>query len=63
MHAHNGLDLEALLVIDYLFHLPLEVAGVVLALCAFSLFKELEEREAGYGPEARATSPPQERAA
>jgi hypothetical protein len=39
MHAHNGLDLGALLVIDYLFHLPLEVAGVVLALCSFSLFK------------------------
>ncbi len=34
MHAHNGLDLRGLLVIDYLFHLPLEVAGVVLALCA-----------------------------
>lgn len=39
MHASNGLDLGGLLVIDYLFHLPLEVAGVVLAYCSFSLFR------------------------
>ncbi len=39
MHASNGLDLEGLLVIDYLFHLPLEVAGVVLAWSFFSLFR------------------------
>lgn len=39
MHASNGLDLQGLLVIDYVFHLPLEVAGVVLAYCSFSLFR------------------------
>lgn len=30
---------HGLLVIDFLFHLPLEVAGVVLAYCAYSLFR------------------------
>lgn len=39
MHASNGMDLEGLLVIDFLFHLPLEVAGAVLAYCAYSLFR------------------------
>ena len=39
MHASNGLDLQGLLYIDYIFHLPLEVAGVVLAYCAFASFK------------------------
>ena len=39
MHASNGLDLHGLLFIDYVFHLPLEVAGVVLAWCSFSLFR------------------------
>jgi len=39
MHAHNGTDLHGLLIIDYLFHLPLEVAGVVLAFCFLSLFR------------------------
>ena len=31
MHAANGLDLGGLLVIDYVFHLPLQIAGAVLA--------------------------------
>jgi hypothetical protein len=35
MHASNGLDLQGLLYIDYVFHLPLEIAGVVVAYCAF----------------------------
>jgi hypothetical protein len=39
MHAANGLDLGGQLVIEYLFHLPLEVAGVVLAYSFFSLFR------------------------
>jgi ABC-type Fe3+ transport system permease subunit len=39
MHTHNGMDLHGLLIIDYLFHLPLEVAGVVLALSFISLFR------------------------
>jgi hypothetical protein len=29
---------QMLLYIDFLFHLPLEIAGVVLAYCAFSIF-------------------------
>ncbi|HKH12947.1 MAG TPA: hypothetical protein VKA73_17530 [Rubrobacter sp.] len=39
MHASNGMDFGGLLVIDFVFHLPLEIAGVVLAYCAYSLFK------------------------
>jgi hypothetical protein len=39
LHAHNGLDLQGLLYIDYFFHLPLEVAGVALALCFISLMR------------------------
>jgi hypothetical protein len=39
MHTHNGMDLHGLLIIDYLVHLPLEVAGVVLALSFISLFR------------------------
>jgi hypothetical protein len=31
-------DWQMLLYIDFLFHLPLEIAGVVLAYCAFSIF-------------------------
>ncbi len=38
MHNANGLDLGGLLLIDYLFHLPLEIAAVVLAVCCFSLY-------------------------
>jgi hypothetical protein len=37
LHAHNGIDLQGLLYIDYFFHLPLEIAGVVLALSFISL--------------------------
>ena len=39
MHTHNGMDLQGLLFIDFFFHLPLEVAGAVLAYCFFSLFR------------------------
>jgi hypothetical protein len=39
MHASNGTDLGGLLVIDLLFHLPLEVAGVALALSFVSLMR------------------------
>ena len=31
MHKHNGMDLGGLLVIDYVFHISMMVAGVVLA--------------------------------
>jgi len=39
LHAHNGMNLQGLLYIDYFFHLPLEVAGVALALCFISLMR------------------------
>jgi hypothetical protein len=39
LHAHNGMDLGGLLLIDYFFHLPLEIAGVVLALSFVSLMR------------------------
>ena len=51
MHASNGLDLQGLLVIDFLFHLPLEIAGAVLAYCFFSLFRSYRSgRLAGATP-------------
>ncbi|HJQ29392.1 MAG TPA: hypothetical protein VJ827_08625 [Rubrobacter sp.] len=39
LHVHNGSNLQGLLYIDFLFHLPLEVAGVALALCFISLMR------------------------
>src|SRR5918997_2694095 len=39
MHAANGIDFGGLLVIDFVFHLPLEVAGVALALSFISLMR------------------------
>src|SRR5918992_6145800 len=39
LHSFNGMDLGGLLLIDYFFHLPLEVAGVVLALSFVSLMR------------------------
>ncbi len=39
MHASNGLDLQGLLYIDYIFHLPLEVTGIVLAWSFLSLLR------------------------
>ena len=39
MHNANGFDLGGLLVIDYLFHLPLEIAAIVLAVCFVSLLR------------------------
>jgi ABC-type Fe3+ transport system permease subunit len=47
LHASNGLDLQGLLYIDYLFHLPLEVAGVVLAYSFFSLFRSWRSGKLG----------------
>ena len=40
LHTHNGMNLQGLLYIDYFFHLPLEVAGVALALCFISLMRK-----------------------
>lgn len=45
MHASNGDSLSGLLFIDYTFHLPLEITGVVLALCVLSLMVERVGRE------------------
>jgi hypothetical protein len=39
MHAANGIDFGGLLFIDYTFHLPLEVAGVALALSFITLMR------------------------
>jgi hypothetical protein len=52
MHGSNGFDLGGLLVIDYLFHLPLEIAGAVLAYGFLSLL--LEWRGARPAPRAAA---------
>ena len=40
LHTHNGMNLQGLLYIDYFFHLPLEVAGVALAVCFISLMRK-----------------------
>lgn len=47
MHNANGFDLGGLLVIDFLFHFPLEVAAVALGACFFSLYRERERSGAG----------------
>jgi hypothetical protein len=39
LHISTPIDnWQMLLYIDFLFHLPLEIAGAVLAYCAFSIF-------------------------
>jgi hypothetical protein len=53
LHASNGLDLQGLLYIDYLFHLPLEVAGVVLAWSFFSLFRNWRSGKLGEAMQAK----------
>ncbi len=41
MHVHNAPDdLQGLIYIDYLFHVPLMVAGAVLAYCFISLVRQ-----------------------
>jgi len=41
MHGHNAPDdLQGLLYIDYLFHVPLMIAGAVLAYCFISLVRQ-----------------------
>jgi hypothetical protein len=41
MHVHNSPDnLQGLIYIDYLFHVPLMIAGAVLAYCFFSLVRQ-----------------------
>jgi hypothetical protein len=46
LHTHNGMNLQGLLYIDYFFHLPLEVAGVALAVCFISLMGKRTTGEA-----------------
>src|SRR5215212_2777966 len=46
LHTHNGMNLQGLLYIDYFFHLPLEVAGVALAVCFISLRRKRTTGEA-----------------
>jgi hypothetical protein len=46
MHTSNGLDLQGLFYVDYIFHLPLEIAGLALAYCAFASFRSLGAGEA-----------------
>jgi hypothetical protein len=47
-------DWQMLLYIDFLFHVPLEIAGVVLAYCAFSIFRSWRS---GKLAEASSSSP------
>lgn len=61
MHAHNGLDLQGLLYIDFIFHLPLEIAGATLAYCFITLFlsrRSVEPARAA-SPEAPASPAPE----
>jgi hypothetical protein len=58
MHASNGIDLQGLLYIDFIFHLPLEVAGVALALSFISLMRSrMGERSAAAQRSEAETSP------
>ncbi len=44
MHVHNGPDnLQGMIYIDYLFHLPSMIAALVLAYCFFSLLRQSGE--------------------
>jgi hypothetical protein len=42
MHKHNGMDLAGLLVIDYLFHVSMMVAGLILA---YNLVRALQSTQ------------------
>lgn len=48
LHGAAGLDLHKLLIIDYVFHLPLEISGAVLALSLLSLLRS--RRHSGNTP-------------
>ena len=53
MHAHNGMDLQGLLFIDHPIHLPLEIAGMVLAVCFFSLLRSWSSKRGWRRPRDR----------
>ena len=57
MHAANGIDFGGLLLIDYVFHLPLEVAGVALALSFITLMRSRTTSEAPGSREAPVAEP------
>ena len=44
MHVHNGTELQGMIYIDYLFHLPSMIAALVLAYGFFSLLRERGEK-------------------
>jgi len=56
MHAANGIDFGGLLFIDYTFHLPLEVAGVALALSFITLMRS-RTSTTSEGPAAEESPP------
>ena len=58
MHASNGIDFQGLLYIDLLFHLPLEVAGVALALSFISLMRNRTVEPPSDGGIASSTESP-----
>ncbi len=58
MHASNGIDFQGLLYIDLFFHLPLEVAGVALALSFISLMRTRTAEVPADGEMASATESP-----
>jgi hypothetical protein len=59
MHASNGIDFQGLLYIDLFFHLPLEAAGVALALSFISLMRSHPaEAPTGGAMNASATDSP-----
>jgi len=60
LHAANGIDFGGLLFIDYVFHLPLEVAGVALALSFVSLMRSRSAEETPTDDEGVAASSPEE---
>jgi hypothetical protein len=60
MHAANGIDFGGLLFIDYTFHLPLEVAGVALALSFITL---MSSRTSSSNEGLAAEEPPRRSAA
>jgi hypothetical protein len=57
MHASNGDSLSGLLVIDYTFHLPLEITGVILAVCVLSLMVDRAGRSTSSTPPVTPAAP------
>ncbi len=44
LHIHNALNVNGLIVIDYLFHITVIAAGLVMAYSFFALFKPAAEK-------------------